>query len=197
MSEKAQYGTIDELVRRAQGGDDGAFDALVRRVYARMQRWALARTGDPDDADEVVQTALLRMHRSLGTYDGRSKFTTWLYRVVGSAAGDVHRQRRRHRRLADRVVRLARPRDRADPRAQERVERGETVAVVRTFFEELPDRQREVFDLCDLQGYAPAEVAEMLGLEPVTARTHLHRARRTIRERIMESHPELREGYRS
>jgi RNA polymerase sigma factor (sigma-70 family) len=61
--------------------------------------------------------------------------------------------------------------------------------------EELSDRQREVFDLVDLQGIAAVEVGAMLGMEPVTVRSHLFRARRAIRKRILESHPELVEDY--
>jgi RNA polymerase sigma-70 factor (ECF subfamily) len=59
----------------------------------------------------------------------------------------------------------------------------------------LSERQREVFDLVDLQGFASAEVSEMLGLEAVTVRSHLFRARKTIRKKILESAPELVEGY--
>ena len=66
---------------------------------------------------------------------------------------------------------------------------------MKTFLEELSERQREIFDLCDLQGFGAVEVSVMLGMEPVTVRSHLFRARKTIRKRILEGHPELVEGY--
>jgi RNA polymerase sigma-70 factor (ECF subfamily) len=73
------------------------------------------------------------------------------------------------------------------------MENARAAALVRAFFAELQGRQREVFDLVDLQGYTPAEAAEMLEIEPPTARVHLLRARRAIRERILAAHPTLME----
>jgi RNA polymerase sigma-70 factor (ECF subfamily) len=61
-------------------------------------------------------------------------------------------------------------------------------------FEELPERQRVIFDLADLQGYAQSEVAELLEMNPATVRAHLFKARRTIRRRLLEAAPELAEG---
>jgi RNA polymerase sigma-70 factor (ECF subfamily) len=67
--------------------------------------------------------------------------------------------------------------------------------VVEAFFHELPDRQREVFDLAELQGVPAAEIADRLGIEAVSVRAHLFKARRTLRTRILESHPELAEEW--
>ncbi|NIR45806.1 MAG: RNA polymerase sigma factor [Gemmatimonadetes bacterium] len=192
--------SIDEgviaLVERASAGDESAFESLARRYYERIHRWALARTGDPDDADDVAQEALLRMHRHLSSFDGRSRFTTWLYQVTRSAAADLHRKRGRRRRLHEKAKRNADPTT-VDPRSDEtnRHDERRAMGLVQTFLQELSERQREVFDLCDLQGYGPAEVSEMLEMEPVTVRSHLFRARKTMRKKILESAPELVEGY--
>jgi len=67
---------------------------------------------------------------------------------------------------------------------------------VRTFFDDLPPRQREVLDLADLQGFAPGEIAEMLKMNPVTVRAHLFRARRTLRARMLEEHAALLEDLK-
>ncbi len=66
---------------------------------------------------------------------------------------------------------------------------------MRRFFAELPEKQREVFDLADLQGYRSSEVAEMLQMNPTTVRGHLFRARRSIRKKILQSNPTLVEAY--
>jgi RNA polymerase sigma-70 factor, ECF subfamily len=60
-------------------------------------------------------------------------------------------------------------------------------------FRELPARQREVFYLADLEGFAPVEIAERLGMNPTTVRAHLFRARRALRARLLERHPEIAE----
>ncbi|MGD2153324.1 MAG: RNA polymerase sigma factor, partial [Gemmatimonadales bacterium] len=160
--------SVSALVRGAQAGDEGAFERLVRRHYARIHRWALARTGDRDEADDVTQEVLVRLHRHLASFDGRSQFTTWLYQVTRSAAADLHRKQARRERLAVRFRREPAPVSH-DPRAEhEAVDEKRATGLVRTFLEELSERQREIFDLCDLQGLGPAEVSAMLGLEPVT-----------------------------
>ena len=64
-------------------------------------------------------------------------------------------------------------------------------AIVRAFFADLPPRQRELIELVDTEGYSAAEAARMIGIEPETARVHLLRARRTLRSKMLEAHPEM------
>jgi RNA polymerase sigma factor (sigma-70 family) len=86
-------------------------------------------------------------------------------------------------------------RESAEPEVLRRIGGSEAVEVARAFFSELPERQREVFDLVELQGYTATEAAEMLVMSPSTVRVHLLRARRTLRTRIMEQHPALAEDF--
>jgi RNA polymerase sigma factor (sigma-70 family) len=182
------------LIRSARAGDGKAFEDLVRRYYGQIYRWAVARTGDRDDAEDVTQETLLRLHRHLPGFDGRSRFSTWLYQVTRSAAADVHRKRARHERLASKVK--GHSPAATDPRSEElATDEKRASDLVKTFLEKLSERQREVFDLVDLQGFSTVEVSEMLKMEPVTVRSHLFRARKAIRKKILEGCPELVEGY--
>ena len=185
---------LDGLARCAGAGDEAAFGALLGRVRGTVFRWALARLGDVDDAEDVTQDVSLALHRRLSAFEARSRFTSWLFTITRNAAVELERRRRsRSGILAE-----------AGPDAigigtvttAERLERFDDrrlAELVRVYLAELPQRQREVFELVDLQGWQPAEAAERLGLEAVTARTHLLRARRAIRGRIMESFPALAE----
>lgn len=201
----------------AQAGDEEAFAALVRRVHARVFRWALGRTGDPDDADDVTQSVLIRLHRHLGGYRASGSFDAWLYRITANAAAShaarLKRRRRSRRALSPAVGEgttgtgamagsanpaagastAASVADAQATRAVSRIFAGRVSELVRTYFRELPARQREVFDLVDLQGHSPAEVAEMLGLKQVTVRANLFKARRTMRRTILARHPEIEE----
>lgn len=182
------------LISGAQAGEGEAFEGLVRRYYRQIYRWAVARTGDRDDAEDVTQETLVRLHRHLPSFDGRSRFSTWLYQVTRSAAADLHRKRARRERLAARVERQSPAA--VDPRSDEAVTDEKRASdLVKAFLKELSERQREVFDLVDLQGFSTVEVSEMLRMEPVTVRSHLFRARKAIRKRMLESYPELVEGY--
>ena len=79
----------------------------------------------------------------------------------------------------------------APPDPSSRVERAELRELIGAFFEELPERHRAAFDLIELQGKTAAEAAELMGIEPVSVRANLFKARRRLRARILEMRPEL------
>lgn len=183
------------LVRKAARGDQDALRIVVERAYPAVRRWALVHTGDPTEADDLTQDVLVHMIRRLDTFTGASRFTTWLYTVTRNAALDRLRgAERRSKRIEDPRVHPELAPAAPDPPDAE-ADRHRLGAVLRAYFEELPERQREVFDLADLQGIPSPEIAERLGIEPVSVRANLFRARRTIRARILAEHPELVEEW--
>lgn len=176
----------DGLVRRAQLGDGAALSRLLAAIRPRLYRWALVQTGSPDDAEDIVQETLLRASRHIGDFAFDARFTTWLYAVLRRTAADWRRTR--SRRAA-----LLRDRYEPPPHAEQPEPSGALLDIVRAGLHGLPARQREIFDLVDLQQYTPAEVAALLDMNPTTVRVHLLRARRTIRKRILESHGSIAE----
>ena len=194
MSHTSQLDDVlGPLVRRAQAGEAAARDELLRCCHATVYRWAMVHTGDADDAEDVAQEVLVTLYRSLDHYAGRSRFTTWLYQVTRNAALGLRRRIASRLRVA-RAVAARPPEPSAARDPLERVHESQVAQVVMTLFRELPRRQREIFYLADLEGFAPVEIAERLGMNPVTVRAHLLRARRALRARLLERHPELTEG---
>lgn len=206
--QRPQEDELTPLARDARDGGREAFDRLARRCLGRIRRWSLGVVGDPDEADDVVQATLLRLHRYLDSYDGSGSFEAWLYRVTRSAALDRVAARRDRDVSLDEGQRSGAVDSPDGPDGSptdpiggsgdgtlRRLYAEELVGLVTTFYERLPPRQRQVFDLADLQGYAPAEIAEMLEMNPSTVRANLFKARKAIRTRILREHPELEEGY--
>lgn len=181
--------TVEVLVRRAQGGDGSAFEALIREVYDQVYRWALVQTGDGDDADDVTQEVLFRLHTKLRSYKGRSRFTTWLYQVTRNAAYEQGRRRTTQLKFREKLGRMAT--DDTQEATVETQSDGTVLRTVRALFERLPLRQRQIFDLADLQGFTPTEIGEMLRMNPVTVRANLCKARRAIRSQLIERHPQM------
>jgi len=179
-----------KLVLRARSGAAADLAELVEAAYPDVRRWALVHTGDPVEADDLTQDVMIQMIRKLHTYRGTARFSTWLYTVTRNCALDRVRRARRGAEVTrdPRAVEAARPQQAVDP--GERVERSETLEVVRAFFAQLPSRQREVFDLVELQGMTSADAADLLGIEPVSVRASLFKARRTLRARILATYPE-------
>jgi RNA polymerase sigma-70 factor (ECF subfamily) len=184
--------SVAPLIARARRGDAAAFTELARSCQSLIYRWSVVAVGDLDDAEDVTQEVLVRLHGNLTRYRPGSRFTSWLYRITRNAATDRLRSRRRqHRLLEDGRITLT---GSAGESPEDRVIHHETEQILRSFLEALPGRQRQALDLVDVQGHSPAEAAAMLGLDAGTVRTHLHRARRALRSRLLEEHPELLEG---
>ena len=177
------------LIRQARAGDVSAFERLAGSYRDRIYRWALVQTGDEDDAEDAAQEAMVRLHRGIGKFDGRAHFESWLYAVVRSASADVQRRRGRSQRLRERFAWGGSEPSAEAPAVLEGLEARRIRGLVKQFLEVLPTRQREAMDLVDLQGLGQAEAAQRMAISPATLRTHLFRARRVIRCRLLEIEP--------
>ncbi|MGD2067594.1 MAG: RNA polymerase sigma factor [Gemmatimonadota bacterium] len=181
-------------VERARAGDRAALEEVLTSVHPVVYRWALARTGDPSRADDLAQEALIRVIRRIGSFRGDARFTSWLYRIVANVATDqVRRERRRETR--EEALEMLEKTASHPPDPERALDRARLLDRVRRSFLGLTERQREIFDLAELQGFEAAEVGEMLGVAPSTVRVTLLRARRTLREEILRTDPELVEAF--
>jgi RNA polymerase sigma-70 factor (ECF subfamily) len=181
-----------QLLARAQSGDPAAFTEFVIAYKPIMFRWAMGFTLNGDEAEDVVQEAFVVAYQKLGSYRGDGSLEGWLYRVTRRVA--VRKARKQKRRSILGASPKARPTLEVyltDPGA--RVDRDEAVALIRESARDLPLRQREIFDLCDLQGISPSDVAELLGLNAVSVRANLFKARSSIRKRILMTHSHFAE----
>jgi RNA polymerase sigma-70 factor, ECF subfamily len=163
-------------VTLAADGDQAAFERLYRRHVARVT--SLARwLGDPGDVDDAVQEIFLRVWQKLHTFAGQSAFSTWLHRVAVNLL--VRRRERtgirQRRESQDEAPLLAAPAPRERPELRVAIERA---------VERLPAGARDVFVLHDMEGYKHEEIGRMLGVDPGTSRSQLHRARLLLREQL-------------
>jgi len=184
---------VADLVPRAQRGEAGALDALLRACRDTVYRWALVQTADAEDAEDVTQEVLIRVHGSLGRYEGRSRFTTWLYRVTHNEASNFGRGIRRRLNLSAAATREATVNTTGSTDPLDRIHASKVAALARDLLLGLPRRQREVFHLADIEGRTADEIAERLGMSPVTARVHLLHARRALRSELLARLPALGE----
>ncbi|MEO8575767.1 MAG: RNA polymerase sigma factor [Gemmatimonadales bacterium] len=189
-----QNSGIDSLVEQTRAGDERAFGRLVAELQPRVHRWALSYSMDPDEAEDIVQEVFVLVLRHLDKYRGHAALTTWLYRITGRAASRLRRTRQR------RAVLASGPRGKPDREVYEtdpggRVDRERLGSLLRNLWQNLPERQRVVVDLVDLQGHTPAEAADMLELNPSTLRANLFKARKTLRGQFLMRHPDIAASY--
>jgi RNA polymerase sigma-70 factor (ECF subfamily) len=179
------------LIAAARAGDERAFARLLGEARPQIYRWSVVMTADSDEAEDITQQVSITLHRKLHMYEGRSAFTTWLYRIVRNTAIEAGRRARYHREVSLGDDEL--PKSAISPATEDRLQQihdAQSVELIRALFTLLPPRQRELLDLVDTQGFKVVEAAEMMEIEPETARVHLLRARRTLRAKMLEMHPE-------
>ena len=146
-----------QLASLASAGDDSAFTTLVTRYQPAVFRWALIFARDPDEAEDIAQEVFVRAHRQLSQYRSDGSLEAWLYAITRRAAIQLRRTQKRRKRLAlSPAARPLREVYTTDPGG--RVDRERAASVIRELFSELPARQREIFDLVDLQGLSPPKL---------------------------------------
>jgi RNA polymerase sigma-70 factor (ECF subfamily) len=184
-----------DLIREAQGGDRAALKALLSQIEPAIRQWALAHTGDTDQAADLSQEVFLLLLRKLDSYRGDARFMTWVFSVTRNQAMEAGRRTMRHQRKLTRFKVEADQRRYDANEGESSMDRNRLRELVTAFVEDLPARQREVFQMADFQGLTSPEIGTVLGLKPATVRVALLKARRALRKRILESHPEYVEEY--
>ncbi len=170
-----------DLVRRTLAGDRSAFGILVERYAAQARRVARAVLQDPDDADDAAQDAFLAALTKLDRYDRHRPFGPWLLRIVANAATD-RRRRRAVRRTEPLDPGLTGGGRQPDAEAERRALGARLIAALA----DLPERRRLAVVLFDVEGYAHAEIAEILGVPEGTVRSEVFHARRRLRELLAD-----------
>ncbi len=174
------------LLEAHLAGDPDAFGELFRRHRDRLWAVALRTTGNPEDAADALQDALISAFRRADSYRGDAAVTTWLHRIVVNACLD--RLRRRKVRAADplpddleehaaRGAVLAGPEQGPDPGPEAQVLAGERRRRVLAALEALPPEQRAALVLVDMEGYPVAEAAAILETPTGTIKSRCARGR--------------------
>ncbi len=165
-----------ELLGAHVAGDPLAFEEIVRRHRDRLWAVALRTTGDPEEAADSLQDALISAYRRADQFRGDSAVTTWLHRIVVNASLD--RLRRRAVRAAD-----ALPDDKDDLPGRvvvdpvDHMDRREIQMVVTAALAELPVEQREAILLVDVEGWSVEDAARELGIPEGTVKSRCFRGR--------------------
>jgi RNA polymerase sigma-70 factor (ECF subfamily) len=185
-------GDLPSLVASVRSQRPAALDRLIIRIYARVRFWAARFTGDLDTAEDVAQDVLSDLERRITQYDGRSAFSTWLFSVTRNVAlNNRRRDARRELLLASQANHEGVSSERTD------LDAVQLSKLALRYFDALPPKQKVVFELVDIRGMTPAEVAHALRMEQATVRAHLFKARRAIRGKLLQNHARLLEEYRS
>ena len=175
-----------DLVQRFQEGDRSVFNQLVLKYRNRVMGIATRMLGDRVEAEDLAQDVFVKVYHGLQGFQGESLFSTWLYRVTANSCLNHRKKRKREFQVAEAM-------DDPEPIPSDRtsnphtlLERKELKVVLEKAIGALPQEQRMVLILRDIEGLSYEEIADSLRLELGTVRSRLHRARMLVQASIKE-----------
>ena len=165
------------LVERVRHGEADAFDSLVSRYMRRAFSVAYRLLGNREDAEDLVQDTFLAVLRKIDTFQRGRAFSPWFFRILVNRG--LNARKARALRTTDALPDDA-PASAASP--ERAAEQAELRGRLRTAMDGLPERQRVIVELFELEGFGGAEIAEILEISDGTVRWHLHEARKALRQ---------------
>jgi len=166
------------LIERAQAGDELAFRQLFEENRERVRRIVFRVLGQTNEADDIVQDVFIHVFRSISSFRGDAKFSTWLYRLAVNVARMHIRRKRSRPRFADLTPPEAIAPAIGAPDVQ--AETGARVEALRRLIDQLSEKKRLVLVLHDLEGLPAKEIAEIVEAPVLTVRTRLFYARKEL-----------------
>ena len=185
------------LIQKIRKGDKIAFEQLIEKYETKVFHLAMRFTKNEEDAEEVLQDVFMTLHRKLELFQGKSAFSSWLYRIVVNAA--FMKLRKRRQQPAVLLEDLA-------PHTRQKALDGESYQAnhVETFTQNeelkgvllsavnrLPEQYRSVFVMRDVNGFSNQETSEVLGLSVPAIKSRLHRSRLMLRKKLIRYYLEF------
>ena len=173
------------VIRRVTEGDVNAFEDLVAAYEKNVYNLALRMTGNAQDAEDMAQEAFIKAYNSLPNFRGDSQFSVWLYRIVSNVCLDF--LRRQNRRPASSLsvededgeeTQMDVPDESQSPELL--LERRLTREAVQRGLQALPEEQRQILLLREIQGLSYEEIGLALDLEAGTVKSRIFRARKKL-----------------
>lgn len=187
LAAPARHPMTDEesLIAAARTGDTAAFRTLYQRHRNDVARLVYRMLSGRADLDDVVQEVFFQVYRSLKDFRGQSKFSTWLHRVTVNVVL-MHRRAQRSRPTYTDEPPAETTADPEKVLPDEDADRRERVRAFARLLDRLAEKKRVVFVLHELEGIAPAEIAQIVGAPVLTVRTRLFYARRELEAMLAE-----------
>jgi len=179
-----------DLLRGVLGGDRKAFETLVGRYQSKVYRLAMGLTHNAQDAEEILQEVFLKVYQNLAEFEGKSAFSSWLYRIALNTTYMKLRERRGTNLVslddvANQLEEISLDQEaKWSSRPDEQLHTAEAFAIIEKAVEKLPEEFKSVLILRDIEGFTNEEVGEILDLSVPAVKSRLHRARLILRQRL-------------
>lgn len=166
----------DQLIETIKSGDSSAFAELVDKYKHLAFNVANRILWNRDEAEEAAQDAFVKVYRNLTKFDGRSKFSTWFYRIVTNEALGRARKKKHHQVDLSEAIGIG----------EVDKDKAENVLLVRQSLADLSEKDSELLTLFYLNELSLDEISELVGTPSNTIKVSIHRARKKLATKMLE-----------
>ncbi|MCF6220663.1 MAG: RNA polymerase sigma factor [Robiginitomaculum sp.] len=182
MFESASDDEDKALVKRAAGGDDPAFTAIMRKYKSPLYRFAYRHMGDGDDAEDIVQDTFIAMHRNLARFNPKYKFSTWAFQIAMNKCRDLGRKRKTRsfmQRMTP-IMEIKITQMQAEENPETTIDAKRKLEATQTAITNLPENLRAPLILCTIENMSHKQAADILKISPKAVETRIYRARQSL-----------------
>lgn len=197
MNETRSSDAIDDrqLVEQIVGGNQHAFEELVRRKTTKVYALSYRVSGNAEDAKDIAQLVFIKLWENIGKYDPQYTFDTWMYRIVTNVGIDFLRARQTRDNAVNSSLRLVRTC--TDPEQGTLIQRKEVDEIFEEVSSVLSPTQKAVFVMREMEDIPSSEISQVLGCRESTVRNHLFNARKLMKQHLQQRYPEYARLWRS
>jgi len=173
-----------QIIHQIKRGNQSAFRLLVEQYQAYAFKLSFRIVCNEEDAKDVVQESFIKIWRNISNYNTSTKFTTWMYKIVTNSAIDLYRKNARQNSISldESIGTVSEAQQNYINKNQDNKELS---ILIRKMADGLPEKQRMIFVLRDLQEMDSPEVQEILEISETTVKSNLYHARKTIKEKLL------------
>ena len=173
-----------QIIHQIKRGKQSAFRLVVEQYQAYAFKLAFRIVCNEEDAKDVVQESFIKIWRNISKYNSSIKFTTWMYKIVTNTAIDLYRKNARQNSipLDESINTFSQEEQESTNKNQNNKE---LAFLIRKMADGLPEKQRVIFVLRDLQEMDSQEVQEILEVSETTVKSNLYHARKTIKQKLL------------
>ena len=176
---------IEKIIKEIKDGKQDAFRKLVEEYQQYAFNLAFRILCDEEEARDTVQDSFIKIWRKINEYDTNIKFTTWMYKIVTNTAIDRIRSIKRQKsvnidEVSEKLYQMQ------DESTEVNLNNKEMADIIKTLANDLPEKQKMVFVLRDLQDLNSQEVETILEINETQVKSNLYHARKTIKEKLTE-----------
>ena len=181
----------DRLVEKAMNGSARAFETLMEKHEAKMYAVALRMCANREDAQDCLQDAMLRIYKALPSFQGKSSFSTWAYRItMNTCLDELRRKKTRQASSLDSLLDMGWSPADEENTPERHSDQAELRRDISRALQTLPEDMRSAVILRDVQGFSYEEIAEILSVNVGTIKSRISRGREKLRE-ILSGQAEL------